>query len=177
MEFTYLNDHIPVREAFVRRFTLPYGTFCMSHSQWLASLPRDFRKKYTQSYFERLPYSDRLIADFRRVSFEEALDQLTQMGEVIFLTNEPGGLIHDTAHFGTERLWAARTTGPELAEAVRIEWFRTYELWDRDMYEPVPLLPFELYAFTPNFDQAVIFTHETDESELPETRICLTFHP
>lgn len=177
MDYNYLVDHPAVRAEFLRRFTLPYGIFCREHAGWLAGLPVDYRRKYTQSYYEKIPYSDRLTADFIQLPFRDALEQLSKMPDVYFLTNEPGGIIHDFAHFGTEQLWAARTTGRELAEAIRTDWFEMYELWERDMYNPNPLFGQELYAFTPDYTQAVIFTHETDETELPETRICLSLRP
>lgn len=173
MEYTYLENHIAIRKEFLRRFTMPYGAFCESHAQWFANLPPFYRAQYTQAYFLRLPYSDRLSPEFSPVSFEEALDQLRRMPEAYFLTCEPGGVMCDYAVFGTGHLWAARTTGPELADAIREEWFETYALWEQDLNNPDPLFASEIYAFTPDYTQAVIFTHETDETEQPETRICL----
>ena len=177
MEYTYLENHISIRREFIRRFTMPYGAFCKSHAAWFEKLPEFYRAQYTQSYYEQLPYSDRLTPDFQPVSFDEALAQLSRMPQVYFLTYEPGGVMHDHAFFGSGRLWAARAPGAELADAIRDDWFRQYALWDRDMYDPNPLFASEIYAFTPDFTRAVIFTHETDETELPETRICLCLNP
>lgn len=174
MEYQYLQDHIAIRQEFLRRFTMPYGAFCAEHADWLASLSPAYRRQYTQDYFKRIPCSDRLTPDFKPVSFSDALEQLRRMPTVYFLTNEPGGIMLDYAVFGTERLWAAQAAGPELAQAIREDWFRMYELWEQEIYDPEPLFASEIYAFTPDHTQAVIFTHETDETELPETRICLS---
>ena len=177
MEYPYLQNHIAIRAEFIRRFTMPYGAFCQAHADWLASLPMSYRREYTMSYYERLPYSDRLTPDFQVLPFEAALEQLRQMPLVYFLTCEPGGLMCDHAVYGSEQLWAAQAPGPELARAIREDWFRMYELWEQEMYDPEPLFASELYAFTPDYTKAIIFTHETDETELPETRICLSLNP
>ena len=177
MKAVYLENHMALRGEFLRRFTMPYGAFCKSHADWFEKLPKSYRARYTQSYFLRLPYSDRLIPDFREVTFEEALAQLGRLPVVYFLTCEPGGVMRDNAVFGPDRLWAAEAAGAELSESIREDWFRMYELWAQDRYDPNPLFASELYAFTPDLTQAVIFTHETDETEQPETRICLILRP
>lgn len=173
MDYEYLPDPIEIHDRFLRRYTLPYGAFCRRHADWLAKLPMTFRRSYTQDYFARLPYSDRLVPEFTVLSFEDALAQLRGMGTVTFLTSPPGGVLRDHARFGTERLWAARAEGTWLSEAVREDWFRTYALWDQGMYDPEPLFGSEVYAFSDS--ACLIFTHETDETELPETRICLSY--
>lgn len=175
MNYILLDNPEQHHDTFRRRFTLPYGAFCHSHAEWLSSLPEHFRRGYTPAYFERLPYSDRLGSDFEVLPFSEALDQLEALGSVIFLTNPPGGLMHDYAPLGTETLWAARADGAELASAIRDEWFRQYALWEQDMYDPDQLFGSEIFAFTEDLRRCIVFTHETDETELPETRICLSF--
>lgn len=175
MDYEYLTDHETVRAEFLRHFTVPYGAFCHENEKWLASLPTRFRRGYTQDYFARLPYSDRLTSAFENLSFDAALEQLRRLPEVIFLTNGPESVMRDHAVFGTEQAWAARGKGAELADAIRGDWFRQYALWDQGMYDPEPLFGAEVYVFTADLRHALIFTHETDETELPETRVCLCY--
>ena len=175
MNHHLLDDPARLHDTFRRRFTLPYGAFCHTHAQRLSALPHRSRLGYTQAYFEQLPYSDRLIPEFSVLSFSEALERLGQLEDVLFLTNPPGGVMHDYAILGTEHLWAAQAAGAELAEAIREDWFSQYALWDQGMYDLEPLLGSEVFAFTADLRHCLIFTHETDETELPQTRVCLSF--
>lgn len=174
MNYHLLDDPERLHDTFRRRFTLPYGTFCHARADWLSTLPEHYRQNYTQSYFDRLPYSDRLTPGFGVIPFSEALEELAKLGPVCFLTNPPSGLMHDHAVLGTGHLWAAQAVGRELAQAIRDEWFKQYELWDQGMYDPEPLFGSELFVFTADLRRCIVFTHETDETELPETRVCLS---
>lgn len=175
MNYHLLDDPELVHNEFRRRFTLPYGAFCHAHADWLSTLPEHCRRNYTQSYFDRLPYSDRLTPGFAVLPLSDALEELAQLGPVCFLTNPPGGLMHDYAVLGTEHLWAAQAAGTELAQAIRDDWFKQYELWDQGMHDPKPLFGSEVFAFTADLCRCIVYTHETDEMELPETRVCLSF--
>lgn len=108
MNYHLLDDPERLHDTFRRRFTLPYGAFCHARAGWLSTLPEHYRQNYTQSYFDRLPYSDRLTPGFGVIPFSDALEELAKLGPVCFLTNPPGGLMHDYAVLGTEHLWAPR---------------------------------------------------------------------
>lgn len=176
MEFTLLSDHESIRAEFCRRFVLPYGAFCHTYADWLAHLPMWFRRGYTQRYYETLPLSDRLRPEFTVLSFADSLAELRGIkGPVRFMTNGPGCMMRDHCILGAQTAYVAEVNPRELADTLEYEWFTDYELAEQGMYLANPFLPSEVYVFDPEFCRCLIFTHETDETELPETRICLQF--
>lgn len=174
MKYLLLPDHLDIRAEFVRRFVLPYGAYCHTYADQLGHLPMWFRRGYTQRYYETLPMSDRLRPEFAELSFAAALAELRRMdGPVRFMTNGPGCIMREHCILGTESAYVAEADPGELADTLEYEWFEEYRLNEQMMYLAYAILPSEVYVFDEEMERCLIFTHETDETELPETRICV----
>lgn len=176
MKYSLLSDHLQIRKRFLLRFTLAYPDFCRIRRERMRRWPERYRDQFTESYYERIPYSDRLIPAFRPLSFVDALAQLRSWARPArFLTNGPDSLCHDHTILGNQTLYCALADPRELADRLEFEWFEEYRLFEEMMHLPDAIFPSELYVFDEQMSRCLIFTHETDETELPETRICLTF--
>ncbi len=117
---------------------------------------------------------DRLGPEAREVSFGDALEYLKKQDqEVLFLTESAECCVREFSLLNSRVEFVAAAPARWLAEQAAFEWFTEYELAEQGCYLADPLLPSEVYIFDESYTWCLILTHETDETEAAESRLCL----
>ncbi len=169
MEYRLREDHAVIRKAFTDRFVMSYSDFCRSRKESAACMGRCFDEKY----FERMLFWEKLSIASSVLPFRDALEYLKNtQGNVLFLTEPSESDIRQFCQLNNRREYVAEAAASALAECAAYEWFTDYELADQGCYLADPLLPAELYIFDEGLSWCLIFTHETDETESAESRVC-----
>lgn len=152
MQYRLLENPEALRRRFVDTFVQPYADFRASHAKWISRL----RTEFDETYYAQMYMWDRLAPDSRDISFDEALKLLKERtGEVMLLTE------------------ATECVARELATCAEYEWFTEYALAEQGRYLADPVLPSDVYIFDESYRWCIILTHETDETEAAESRLCL----
>jgi len=165
MQYRFLNDPQTIRKKFVGKFLLPFEDFSALHPNWA--------ERYDEVYYAGMYMWDRFIPAGKQISFAEALIFLkARDGEVWFLTEGPECIATDFCQLDKQRRYVAAASAGELAKLAECEWFAEYELAEQGCYLADPVLPSDFYVFDGSFCWCLVFTHETDLDEKPESRVC-----
>ena len=181
MDFKLLDNAVEVRKAFIDRFVLSWEEFQIKQQEWLVTYGIDI-KWYNEAYLW-----DKLNFDFSIATFSEALSAIkTHTGNVLIMSegelhHQPGELFYNNERI---KNFVAQINGEELTKLIEKEWFDSYKLAARDMYNPCPILPEDLYVFDESMSWLVVFTHETTDWDFDEnnpmkqaeTRYCIIYN-
>ena len=186
MNITLFDGAVEIRKRFISRFILSWDDFKIERKDFIDEMTNrghivdiDF---YNQSHLW-----DLMPSSYSQVSFRDALSALSSIdGDVVFMSE-------NESHEGAALLigekdivgFVAKTTAVELARLIEKEWFEGYELAERGMFNPNPILPEDLYVFDEKSNWFIAFTHEiTDlDSQLnnpmksAESRLCVMHFP
>ena len=158
-------DSAALRQAFIRKFTMPWEEFQVTHKDWIDGLAA---KNHTVTYGELYLWD---LMDHRAVSFSVALDFLRSMSGEVYVTSEreSNGGHHEFEIDGMEyREVVVRANAAELADLIEYEWYEPYRLDALGMYLTHTVLPADLYVFDESMERLLVFTHETDFWELED---------
>lgn len=170
MRYRLLENPDALRRRFMDAFVLPYEDFRAVHAWWIGRL----RTEFDEAYYDKMYMWDRLTPGSRILSFGEALKFLhAREGEVLFLTEAPECVAQDFCQLYKDRKYVASADARELAECAEQEWFTDYALAEQGCYLADPVLPSDVYIFDESFRWCIVLTHETDETEAAESRLCL----
>ena len=170
MEYRLLQNPEQIRRKFARAFLESYESFSVHHKEWIAKLPIAFNKEFYDTMF----MWDRIIEPACRICFADALEVLNHKKcDVLFLTESPQSCSRQRCRLNNQFQYVAVADAQALAECISYEWFTEYELLEQGRYLADPILPSEVYVFDKSFSWCLIFTHETDETETAESRLCL----
>ena len=165
MQYRFLDNPDRLRRKFRETFVLNYDAFCALHPGWA--------DRYDRTHFETMYLWDRFVPESRQISFSEARVFLkARHGEVWFLTEEPACIAVDFCQLDKHKRYVAAASPAELAELAAYEWFTEFELADQGRYLADPVLPSDFYVFDESFRWCLVFTHETDWDEKPDSRVC-----
>lgn len=168
MQYRLLENPDALRRRFADTFVQPYAQFRASHAQWISRL----RTEFDENYYAQMYMWDRLVPGSRVLSFAETLKLLNgRTGEVLLLTEAPVCVARDFCQLG--KGIAAAADARELAACAEEEWFTEFALAEQGRYLADPVLPTDIYIFDESFRWCIILTHETDETESAESRLCL----
>ncbi len=181
MEIKLLDNAIEVRKAFIDQFVLSWEEFQIKNQDLITTYCLDVNW-YNEAYLW-----DKLDFDFHIATFSEALSALkAHTGNVLIMSegethDQPGELFCDNERI---KNFIAQVNSEELAKLIEKEWFYSYELAARDMYDPCPVLPEDLYVFDESMSWLIVFTHETTEWDFDEndfmkqaqTRYCIIYN-
>lgn len=165
MRCRLLDNPDRLRQKFRETFVLNYDAFCALHSGWM--------ERYDEAHYAKMYLWDRFGPESRQISFAEALSFLkTRGGEVWFLTEDPECMAVDFCRLDKQKRYVAAASRAELAALTEYEWFTEYELAEQGRYLADPVLPSDFYVFDESFRWCLVFTHETDWDETPDSRVC-----
>ena len=169
MNYKLIEDHHFVSQKFTDRFVASYSDFLNSHSHWISKLPVDF----TEDYFEKMFKWDKLRCKAQKIRFDDAIRLLSgKQQEVFFLTESPACVSREFCRLNNREEYVASAAAAELAEWAAYEWYTEYKLAEKGCYLADQLLPSDLYIFDETFSWCIILTHETDETESADSRVC-----
>lgn len=165
MTLTIHPDSAALRQAFIRKFTMPWEEFQVTHKDWIDGLAA---KNHTVTYGELYLWD---LMDHRAISFATALDFLRSMSGDVCITSEreSNGGHHAFEIDGAEYTEVViRGSAAELADLIEYEWYEPYRLDALGMYLTHTVLPADLYVFDESMERLLVFTHETDFWELED---------
>lgn len=178
MEFRPLEDTKDIGEAFIARFTLPWEEFQLEMKEFIIKMeeknhPVDF------DFYEQSLFWDRMGPKYPYVSMEEALAFLRGHSGSVYFMGEKG----EDDPWRVRRIvdFIAEADAHMLAHKIEQEWYNSYRLAMKNMYDPNAILPEDLYVFDSTMSWCVVFTHETtdweheldDPMKAAESRVCI----
>ncbi|MBQ7344765.1 MAG: hypothetical protein IJW45_01720 [Oscillospiraceae bacterium] len=170
MDYRLLPDHRHLRRIFTDKFLLPYSSFTATHEDWISGLCEPF----DEAYYETMFMWDKMDPNAKVIPFSHAMDLLDDKpGEVTFLTEAPPCRVKYFCKLDSQIEFVAAADPKELSRCIAQEWFDTYELEEQGLQLADPILPDDLYVFDDTFSWCLVFTHETNESRSPHSRLCL----
>ena len=131
MTLTIHPDSAALRQAFIRKFTMPWEEFQVTHKDWIDGLAA---KNHTVTYGELYLWD---LMDHRAISFATALDFLRSMSGEVYVTSEreSNGGHHEFEIDGAEYTEVViRGSAAELADLIEYEWYEPYRLDALGMY-------------------------------------------
>ena len=165
-----MSEHSKIRERFTETFIQPYSGFVEAHKDWIS----EQRGEFNEEYYNKMFMWDKISGDAREVTFSDALAILKgKAGEVYFMTEDDKCAVFQVCRLNSKIQFVASSSAMELAECIEDEWFTAYELYEQDMIFPDAILSEDLYVFDKSFSWCIVFTHETDENEAADSRLCL----
>ena len=174
MNYRLLPESHDIRNKFFDTFITPYAEFCDTHKEWISAMLEKHGMKFDEKFYSEMFMWDRITKNDRVISFADALRLLRDKpGEVLFLTEAPECHSYDGCKLSKESEFVATTPAKDLADCISYEWFTAYELYEQNCYLDNRILPDDLYIFDRSFTWCLVFTHETDESESAESRLCI----
>jgi hypothetical protein len=158
-----LKNGTEVRQTFIKKFTIPWDEFQISHKKWI-----DYAA--TQNYkvtYEKLHLWE--LMDYRAISFTRSLEFLRAMpGEMYLMSeNESNPNCRGIRIDGVEyKGGVVKMNAAALADLIEYEWYEPYRLNALGMYLTHPVLPEDIYVFDASMEHLLVFTHENDYWEL-----------
>ena len=138
--------------------------------------------EYFKKYYAQDDVYARFLWDCRRLpagtfydhTQEQAADFLKSRGSVYFMWDYwRTGTVFADEHPGA----VIEANGDDVGRLAVEEWNAELEAEKHDCYIEHPQLPSDVYVFDDSFSWYVIFTHETDEYEGPDSpvRYCIVY--
>ena len=174
IRYRLLSEHQEIRSKFIDTFVTPFSEFAISHTEWISEMYEKCGMEFDEKYYSEMFMWDRVTKDDRVISFADALAILRSMNtEVFFITEDFKCKSYDFCKLNKQIEYVAASKAQELADCISFEWFTVYELLEQNQYLADSTLPSDLYVFDKSFTWCLIFTHETDETESAESRLCI----